>query len=162
MFCNILAHLWGQSRPPAHLFQGLHKLFYWDGPAQQRLQHFAVRNVLAHPLPLLTAGGLGGLGRGLGQREGMALSEHLFTDSVAMTCWPGVRTRLSSWVPPELMQPYAWDHICLTAGTRFAFPGIPLLANEISSNSHWQSQPCMLQCLAGKPRPCYQVVVEKH
>lgn len=79
------AHPWGRASHRAHLFQGLHKLFYWDGAAQQRLQHFAVRNVLAHPLPLLTAGGLGGLGRGLGQKESVAFSEHLFTDSVAMT-----------------------------------------------------------------------------
>lgn len=98
-FYDILAPPSGQSRPPAHLLQGLHKLLYGDGATQQRLQYFAVRNVLVHPLPLLTAGGLGGLGRGLGQKESVALGECLFTDSVAVTCWPDVKSRLSSWVP---------------------------------------------------------------
>jgi hypothetical protein len=59
----------GQCEPCTHLLQGLHKLLHRDGAAQQRLQHFAVRQVLTHSLPLLTAGGLGGPGRGLGQKE---------------------------------------------------------------------------------------------
>lgn len=74
----------GAGPAPAHLFQGLHELLYWNGAAQQRLQHFAVRNVLAHPLPLLTAGGLGGLGRGLGQKESVPLSERS-----SLTPWSG-------------------------------------------------------------------------
>lgn len=104
--------------PPAHLLQGLHKLFYRDGATQQRLQHLAVGNVLIHPLPLLTAGGLRGLGRGLGQKESVVLIECQFTVSVAVACWPGVKSRLSSWVPPD-----ASDHICLSARTRCTFPG---------------------------------------
>lgn len=51
-----------------HLLQGLHELFYWDGAAQQRLQHFAVWNVITRPLSLLSTCGLGGPGWGL-ERE---------------------------------------------------------------------------------------------
>lgn len=62
---------------PAHLLQGLHKLLHGDGTAQQRLQDFAVRDIIAHSLSLLPTGGLGGPRRGLEQKERVAFMSFL-------------------------------------------------------------------------------------
>lgn len=120
-FCAILVYPCSGADHQAHLFQGLHKLLYWDGATQQRLQHFAVRNVLTHPLPLLTAGGLGRPGRGLGQKESVAFSENLFTGTVAKTL--ARKARLISWASHELVQsaclgsshlPFSKNHVCIS------------------------------------------------
>lgn len=42
-----------------HLLQSLHKLVHGDGATQQRLQRFALGDIITHPLPLLAGRGLG-------------------------------------------------------------------------------------------------------